>query len=117
MAREVDANGIGAHMRPDPGAHPLIRHIVFFTAKRPEDLPSIIAGLELLGTIPHSSRFEVTRNGKMDQIGNDVDVVVYAEFANAEALAAYKAHPTYAEATRRVRPLREMRLAADIPAA
>ena len=45
---------------------------------------------------------------KVDQIGNDVDVVVYAEFADEAALAAYKAHPTYAEATRRVRPLREV---------
>jgi hypothetical protein len=43
--------------------------------------------------------------------------VVYAEFADDAALAAYKAHPTYAEATRRVRPLREMRFAADVPAA
>jgi len=58
----------------------------------------------------------VTRNRKVDQIGNDVDVVVYAEFADAEALAAYKAHPTYAEVTRRVRPLRELRLAADVTA-
>jgi hypothetical protein len=94
----------------------LIRHIVFFTAKDPAQLDAIVEGLELLGTIPHSTHFEVTRNSKVDQIGNDVDVVVYAEFADAAALAAYKAHPTYAEATRRVRPLRELRLAADVPA-
>jgi len=43
-----------------------------------------------------------------------VDVVVYGEFADEAALAAYKAHPTYAEATKRVRPLRELRYAADI---
>jgi hypothetical protein len=43
-------------------------------------------------------------------------VVVYAEFADASELAAYKAHPTYAEATRRVRPLRELRLSADFEA-
>ncbi len=92
----------------------MIRHIVFFTAKRREDLPHIIEGLELLGTIPHSEHFEVTANGKLDQIGNDVDVVVYGEFADEAALAAYKAHPTYAEATRRVRPLRELRFAADV---
>lgn len=94
----------------------MIRHIVFFTAKSPADLDAINDGLNLLGTIPHSQKFEVARNSKVDQIGNDVDVVVYAEFANAEALAAYKAHPTYAEATRRVRPLRELRLAADFEA-
>jgi hypothetical protein len=95
----------------------LIRHIVLFTAKDREDLPEIIEGLELLGTIPHSLHFEVTENSRVDQIGNDIDVVVYGEFADEAALAAYKAHPTYAEATRRVRPLREMRFAADVPAA
>ncbi len=95
----------------------MIRHIVFFTAKRAEDLPEIVEGLKLLGTIPQSSHFEVTANRKVDQIGNDVDVVVYAEFESEAALKAYKAHPTYAEATRRVRPLRELRFAADVPAA
>jgi len=95
----------------------LIRHIVFFTAKDRKDLPEIVEGLKLLGTIPHSQHFEVSENTRVDQIGNEVDVVVYAEFTDAAALAAYKAHPTYAEATRRVRPLRELRFAADVPAA
>ena len=94
----------------------MIRHIVFFTARDPADLDRIVEGLELLGTIPHVSHFEVSRNGKLDQIANDVDVVVYAEFADEASLMAYKAHPTYAEATRRVRPLRELRFAADFPA-
>ncbi len=80
------------------------------------NLDAICEGLALLGTIPHSRHFEVTRNTKVDQISNEVDVVVYAEFADAAALAAYKAHPTYAEATRRVRPLRELRLSADVVA-
>lgn len=94
----------------------MIRHIVFFTATEPGNVDAIVEGLELLGTIPHSSHFEVTRNSKVDQISNEVDVVVYGEFADAAALAAYKAHPTYAEATRRVRPLREIRLSADFEA-
>lgn len=94
----------------------MIRHIVFFTAKAPELLDQICDGLALLGTIPHSRRFEVTRNSKIDQIGNDVDVVVYAEFEDEASLAAYKAHPTYEEATRRVRPLRRDRFAADVRA-
>ncbi len=94
----------------------MIRHIVFFTAKMPENLPAILDGLRLLGTIPHVSHFEVTQNSKVDQIGNDIDVVVYAEFDSEDALRAYKAHPTYAEATKRVRPLREMRYAADVEA-
>lgn len=93
----------------------MIRHIVFFTAK-PANLDAVVEGLNLLGQIPHSEHFEVTRNTKVDQFGNDIDVVVYAEFADEAALAAYKAHPLYAEATRRVRPLREQRFAADVPA-
>lgn len=94
----------------------MIRHIVFFTAAEPDNIEAICEGLALLGTIPHSLHFEVTRNSKVDQISNEIDVVVYAEFADAAALAAYKAHPTYAEATRRVRPLRELRFSADVPA-
>ena len=90
----------------------MIRHIVFFSAKDRKDLPEILDGLRLLGTIPHVDHFEVTRNSKVDLFGNDVDVVVYGEFADEAALAAYKAHPTYNEATRRVRPLRDMRFAA-----
>jgi len=97
----------------------MIRHVVFFTAK-PEKVDAVVEGLRLLAQIPHALHFEVSRNAKVDQIANDVDVVVYAEFADEAALAAYKAHPLYAEATRRVRPLRESRYAADftaIPAA
>jgi hypothetical protein len=94
----------------------LIRHIVFFTAKSANDLDAICEGLDLLGTIPHSQHFEVLRNTKVDQISNEVDVVVYGEFADEAALAAYKSHPIYAEATRRVRPLRELRLSADVVA-
>ena len=94
----------------------MIRHVVFFTARRREDLPEIIKGLSQLGSIPHSSHFEVTTNRKVDLYANDVDVIVYAEFADAEALAAYKAHPTYALATQQVRPLRDLRFAADFEA-
>lgn len=95
----------------------MIRHVVFFTAKDRKDLPEIMEGLRLLGTIPHVDHFEVTQNTKVDLYGNDIDVVVYGEFADEAALAAYRAHPTYNEATRRVRPLRDMRFAADVEAA
>lgn len=95
----------------------MIRHIVLFTAKAPENVEAICEGLSLLGQIPHSSHFEISRNRKVDLYGNAIDVVVYAEFADQAALDAYKAHPLYAEATARVRPLREHRYAADIDAA
>lgn len=95
----------------------MIRHIVFFTAKSPEHVDAICEGLSLLASIPHSLKFEISRNTRVDLYGNEVDVVVYGEFADQAALDAYKQHPDYAEATRIVRPLREMRYAADIVAA
>jgi quinol monooxygenase YgiN len=55
-------------------------------------------------------------NTKMDPLCDAIDVVVYAEFADQAALTAYKAHPIYAEATRKVKPLRELRYSADIVA-
>ena len=84
----------------------MIRHIVFFSANRHENIEAMRAGLMALGTIPHSSLFEVSLNSKVDPLSDEIDVVVYAEFPDEAALAAYKAHPTYAETTARVRPLR-----------
>jgi Stress responsive A/B Barrel Domain len=92
----------------------LIRHIVFFSARADEDVAAIKAGLELLGQIPHSNIFEVALNAKVDPLCEAIDVVVYAEFSDLAALAAYKAHPKYAEVTRNVKPLRELRYSADI---
>jgi quinol monooxygenase YgiN len=94
----------------------LIRHIVFFSAKRREYLETIREDLRALGTIPHSTLFEVSLNSKVDPLSDEIDVVVYAEFADEAALAAYKAHPTYAETTARVRPMRELRFSADVKA-
>ena len=95
----------------------MIRHIVFFTAKDPADLPEIRAGLEMLGQIPHSTHFEVGQNIHADTLtGAEVDFVVYVEFPDEAALAAYKAHPIYSRSIARVKPLRDMRIAADITA-
>lgn len=91
----------------------MIRHIVFFSAKDPGEIEAIRAGLARLGGIPNARRFEVALNGKHDQLSNEVDVVVYGEFDDLEQLAAFKAHPLYAEAIAVVRPRRELRIAAD----
>ena len=92
----------------------MIRHIVMFSAKRSEDIPAIEAGLGLLAGIPEHVHFEVSLNLKCDQLANDIAVVVYAEFVDEAALARYKQHPLYEEAIRIVRPLRGMRVAADL---
>ena len=79
-----------------------IRHVVFFSAKDPKDLPTIVAGLWKLADIPHSTTFEICENTRVDALSGD-----------AEALAAYKAHPIYQESIDIVRPLRDMRVPAD----
>jgi hypothetical protein len=91
----------------------MIRHIVLFTAKDKADIDQMIDGLSILAAIPHARRLEVARNRKTDQLGNDIDVVVYGEFDSESELAAYKAHDLYQESIKRVRPLRELRFAAD----
>ncbi len=91
----------------------MIRHVVLFTAKDEADIDRMIDGLSVLTAIPHARRLEVARNRKTDQLGNDIDVVVYGEFDSEKELAAYKAHDLYQESIRRVRPLRELRFAAD----
>ncbi|MCK1402299.1 Dabb family protein [Bradyrhizobium sp. 4] len=91
----------------------MIRHIVLFSAKDKAHVDQIIDGLSVLTTIPHARRLEIARNCKTDELANDIDVVVYGEFENERELAAYKAHDLYQESIKRVRPLRELRFAAD----
>ena len=92
----------------------MIRHIVFFRAKDPADREAIFQGLSLLTGIPDKLRLEVSRNMLVDAISPDgPDFVVYGEFADAAQLAAYKAHPLYLRSISIVRPLRDMRIAAD----
>lgn len=92
----------------------MIRHIVFFTVSDEHKLEDAVSHLERLGTIPSVNNFAVRRNLKMDQIENLIDLVVYGEFEDRDALSAYKRHPTYADVTSIVRPMRDQRFAADI---
>lgn len=100
----------------------MIRHIVFFSAKNRADIPTIRNHLQMLAQIPHVQHFEATENTHQDALSGQlppaqqVDVVVYAEFTDADALSAYKNHSIYQECITLVRPLRELRLAADIVA-
>ncbi len=91
----------------------MIRHIVFFSAAEGNDVERVRTGLMELARIPHSQFFEVALNSKVDPLSDEIDVVVYAEFADQAALAAYKAHPLYAETTAKVKPLRELRFSVD----
>jgi len=92
----------------------MLRHIVFFSARNPDDLETIEQALWELAKIPMARHLEVKRNIRRDQLSGEVDIVVYGEFEDAAALEAYKADPIYAEAIRVVRPLRDLRIAADV---
>lgn len=90
----------------------MIRHIVFFTV--PEaNRDAVRQGLSILTGIPHALTLEIGENVKTDQWGNSVDFIVYGEFEDEAALAAYKAHPDYDRSTQTVKPLRDTRTAAD----
>ena len=94
----------------------MIRHIVFFTVPE-QNREAVRKGLSILTGIPHALKLEIGENVKTDQWGNAIDFVVYGEFDDAAALAAYKAHPLYQRSIEIVRPLREIRMAADYDAA
>ncbi|WP_322990927.1 Dabb family protein [Hoeflea sp.] len=91
----------------------MIRHIVFFSVRNPKDRDRVERGLNLLARTPHARTFEVGRNIGHDAISEPVDFVVYAEFDDEAALSAYKADPLYQHSIEVVRPLRELRIAAD----
>ena len=92
----------------------MIRHIVFFRCREREDLEKVYDGLSLLSEIPYCQKFEIGRNLRADTISEDApDFVVYCEFRDQEELDAYKNHPAYERSISLVRPLRDMRIAAD----
>lgn len=91
----------------------MIRHIVMFSCKDEKDRQAIFDGLSILTAIPHAQKVEIALNEKIDQIQNDMDVIVYAEFASIDDLRAYKAHPLYQASIDVVRPLRDVRIAGD----
>jgi quinol monooxygenase YgiN len=91
----------------------MIRHIVFFTV--PADrLHAAEAGLKPLEGIVHADCLEVRRNLRSDALSDEVDLVVYGEFADEAALERYRADPAYQQAVDTVRPLRQIRMVADI---
>ena len=91
----------------------MIRHVVLFGARRPEDVETILATLRGYAAIPGVESLEVGRNRKSDPLSDEADVVLTATFADDAALAAYKTHPIYLEGITTVRPLRDLRIAAD----
>jgi Stress responsive A/B Barrel Domain len=90
----------------------MIRHVVFFTAREEACREAVREGLSVLTAIPHG-RTVVGRNLGLDALSPRVDFVVYGEFADEAELSAYKVHAFYQKSIEAVRPLRELRIAAD----
>ena len=90
----------------------MIRHIVMFSSPNEADREAIYRGLSVLTQIEHAAVLEVSYNEKIDQIANDIDIIVYGEFATIEPDRANKAHPLYDESIPQVRHRREVRVAA-----
>ena len=91
----------------------MIRHVVLFSAKRPEHIDTILETLRGYRDIPAVETLEVERVIRRDQWSSEIDIVLHATFHDEAALAAYKRHPIYEAGTRAVRPLRELRFVAD----
>lgn len=95
----------------------MIRHVVMFSIRRPEDAETVYRGLCLLKANPHAQHLEIARNMATDPIPQQqVDFIVYGEFTDEDALTAFKAHESYAASIAMVRPLRDLRIAADFQA-
>lgn len=91
----------------------MIRHIVFFSAKDPKDIDIIANTLAGYVNIPGVINFELAKSRKIDALENDVDIVLHAQFETQADLTAYKNHPIYLAGSEVVRPIRELRIAAD----
>src|SRR5688572_21181893 len=93
----IDAVGRPTHTAARNQGPQVIRHIVFFSAAEKGSIDVIRQGLSRLADIGEAQHFEVLPNLKVDLFNRDVDLVVYAEFADEAALSRYKAHPIYSE--------------------
>lgn len=91
----------------------MIRHIVFFSAKDSKDIDLIATTLAGYSKIPGVKNFEIGKNREIDALENDVDIVLHAQFETEADLNAYKEHPIYLAGIDIVRPIRELRIAAD----
>ncbi len=90
----------------------MIRHIVLFSAS-PGQRETIVRDLRALEQIPSAQLCQVRENLGLDQQSREIDVVVYAEFIDQNALDEFKAHDIYHQTVRKVRPQRQLRLVAD----
>ena len=90
----------------------MIRHIVMWKLKNPADATHFKAQLDTcIDLVPGMRKFEVaTRTPALDA---NCDVVLYSEFEDAAALAAYQNHPHHQQISTALGALRDTRSVLD----
>ena len=90
----------------------MIRHIVMWKLKNAADAPHFKAQLgTCIDLVPGMRKFEVaTRTPELDA---NCDVVLYSEFEDAAALAAYQNHPHHQQISTGLGVLRDTRSVLD----
>ena len=90
----------------------MIRHIVMWMLKNPGDAAHFKAQLDTCaGLVPGMHRFEVAI--RTPALEANCDVVLYSEFTDAAALAAYQNHPHHQQISAGVGALRATRSVLD----
>jgi quinol monooxygenase YgiN len=90
----------------------MITHIVMWKLKKPGDAAQFKGLLESChDLVPGMERFEVAI--RTPQLEANCDVVLYSEFSNAAALAAYQNHPEHNQISAVLGKLRETRSVLD----
>ena len=90
----------------------MIRHIVMWTLKRPEDAPKVKALLDSCKTlVPGIHEFDV--GIKTEGLEANCDVVLVSTFEDAAALAAYVPHPHHQGVVAQIREMAATRHVLD----
>lgn len=90
----------------------MLRHIVMFTLKRPEDAPKVKALLDSCkGLVPGMHEFDV--GIKTDGLEANCDVVLVSTFEDKAALDAYAPHPHHQGVVAQIREMAASRHVID----
>ena len=90
----------------------MIRHIVMWTLKRPEDAPKVKALLDSCKTlVPGIHEFDV--GIKTEGLEANCDVVLVSTFEDAATLAAYQPHPHHPGVVVQIREMAATRHVVD----
>jgi quinol monooxygenase YgiN len=90
----------------------MLRHIVLFTLKDPQDAPKVKALLDSCkDLVPGIHEFDV--GIRSEGLEATADVVLVSTFADADALAAYQPHPHHQSVVAQIRQMASGRQVLD----